>query len=155
MRNSRLWLVATVVCVVAVVGAGASPSPEKVLADFKVFRETYPAAIGAGDLETFASIWDVDGIRMPPNAAEIQGRAAIKAAMEKAFSMFTFEMVTVPDEFIMAGDYIIVRGHYTMTQRPKAGGDPIRSDGKNLTVWKKQDGGRWTLYRDCYNSNVP
>jgi ketosteroid isomerase-like protein len=39
----------------------------------------------------------------------------------------------------------------TSTER----GDSSIMDGKFMSVLKKQSDGRWLLFRDCFNSNIP
>jgi len=53
------------------------------------------------------------------------------------------------------GDWAFGRCNFTATMTPKAGGEPIFTDGKALTLYKRQADGSWKLYWDCWNSNVP
>lgn len=144
---------AGVLLLLSVIRAWADSESE--LAAFKATRERYAGAVSSGNADAVVALWDEAGVRMPPNAPALVGKAAVRAAFAKQFAAYTLEMVTIPDDIVLSGDYAIVRGHYTVTMRPKAGGVPVYTDAKNLTIWKKQADGNWRLYRDCFNSNVP
>ncbi len=59
------------------------------------------------------------------------------------------------EEVEASGDWAFVRGTYTQTVTPKAGGAATLVDGKFLAIWKRQADGSWKMYIDCFNSNVP
>lgn len=47
------------------------------------------------------------------------------------------------------------RGTYSVKRTPVAGGETVETDGKYMTIFKRQADGSWKIYRDIFNSNVP
>ena len=115
----------------------------------------YALAMNTGDLELWLSVHADDIVKMGPDAPSIIGKEQLRAAMEPAFAAFDFEMTINSEETEVTGHWGFDRGLYTVLMTPKAGGEPIFVDGKYLGIYKRQAGGSWKLYIDCYNSNVP
>ena len=61
----------------------------------------------------------------------------------------------VGDEEKAGAEWAFERGTYTITLTPKTGGDPIRDDGKYITLYQRQADGTWRMARDTWNSNNP
>jgi len=125
----------------------------------------YAVACNTGDIELYMSLWDDNGIQMPPDEPARIGKEAIRAGMAPGFELFDLEMtITSMEEFRVVGNYAFTIVTYTLDLTPKDVEDPptIHVDGKALTVYKRQaDGWRpgpaagWKFYIDCFNSNVP
>ena len=158
MKATRPLILAALVAAGLLSMSGCATTSQNKETDISTLMETrkgYVEAVSTADVELYVSLWDENAVRMAPNAPAIVGREAIGAMIAKQFPLFTREMETFVDELIYAGDYIIIRGHYTVKMTPKSGGTPILVDGKNLTVWKRQNDGSWRAYIDCFNSNTP
>jgi ketosteroid isomerase-like protein len=93
---------------------------------------------------------------MYPDAPSRVGKEQIQAGMKPAFDNYTLRIVIGKDpEVRVFGELGFMRGIYTLTMIPKAGGETINYDGKYLTILEKQANGSWKILRDCFNSNVP
>jgi predicted ester cyclase len=93
---------------------------------------------------------------MPPDRAARVGKETIQAATEAGMaSVVADEYVVSPEEIEVFGDTAYARGVYHAIRTPVAGGDPIVTDGKFMTILKRQADGTWKIYRDIFNSNVP
>lgn len=118
--------------------------------------EEYAASALAGDPVRRLALWDENGIQMPPNTVARVGKETIQAATEAGMAkVVSDEYVVTPEEIEVLGDMAFARGTYMAKRTPVAGGDPILSDGKFMTILKRQEDGSWKLYRDIFNSNVP
>jgi uncharacterized protein (TIGR02246 family) len=128
-------------------------------ADIAAIKEKltqYAATCHAGDLEGWISLWTNDGIQMYPGAPQRVGKEQIRAGMKPAFDQFILKIVIAPNpEVRVSGDLGFMRGTYTLSMIPKAGGEESIYDGKYLTILEKQTDGSWKMLRDCFNSNVP
>ena len=85
----------------------------------------------------------------------VLGLAEIRARNKQALDRSSCNMAVNTEETTLAGDWAFVRGICTATWTPKAGGQPIFTDGKFLTILRKQNDGSWKIHRDCFNDNVP
>jgi uncharacterized protein (TIGR02246 family) len=115
----------------------------------------YAVAMKAGDLELWLSLHTDDIVKMPPDAPASIGQEELRANMEPLFDNFTFEMAINGEETQVDGDLGYSWCNYTVLMTPKAGGEPIFTDGKALGIYKRQADGSWKLSHDCYNSSVP
>jgi len=138
----------------------ATISFHSVEADIAAIEEVlnqYAVAVNTGDFELWLSIHAEDVVKMGPGEPAIFGREALRAAKQSAWDNFTLEMDLYPEEAQVDGDMGFARGTYTLSITPKAGGETIdvMTDGKYLTICKRQPDGSWKISHDCYNSNVP
>jgi uncharacterized protein (TIGR02246 family) len=115
----------------------------------------YGAAVNAGDLDLWISLWTDNGIQMPPNAPAVIGKEQIRAANESMFAEFILEMVVTNKEVRVASDLAFARGTYTLSLIPNAGGETSTIDGKYLSIVERQADGSWKFARDCFNDNTP
>ena len=117
--------------------------------------DQWTLGVNTGDSDLWISLWDDNGIKMPPDAPVIIGKEKIGAGRRKGAEEFDAKMEINPEEIRIAGDFAFSRGTFTLSLTPKAGGGTIFMDGKFLTIFKRQADGSWKIFRDCYNSNVP
>ena len=116
----------------------------------------YSLAAKAGDLDLWLSLYTDDTIKMQPDEPAIFGKEALRASFKPLFDNFTFEEMDIFDvEIQLAGDWAFTRCNFTATLTPKAGGEPLYMDAKDLCTYKRQADGSWKIYWDCWNSNVP
>jgi uncharacterized protein (TIGR02246 family) len=126
------------------------------IAALKENLNKYAATCNAGDFEGWMSLWTDDGIQMYPGAPSRVGKEQIRSGMKPAFDYFILKVEIAADPEIRVFDnWGFLRGNYTMSMIPKAGGETIKYDGKYLTIVKKLADGSWKTVRDCFNSNVP
>ncbi len=115
----------------------------------------YSLAINSADFDLWISLWEDDGVQMPPDAPAVFGKEQIRVVNESKFEPFNVNMAIKNDEVLIDGGLAFSRGIYTAALTPKAGGETINLIGKYLTILKKQTDGSWKIYRDCFNSDVP
>lgn len=115
----------------------------------------YAAAMTAGDMERWLSLWIEGGIRMPPGAPRRVGKEQIRAEMQPRFDLFNTNMTVNPEEVRVLGDQAYSHGLYAFTMTPKGGGDTAEVSGKFLTVLEKQVDGSWKIAIDCFNYDAP
>lgn len=112
--------------------------------------EAYVIALNKGDSIGLANCYTSDAKFMQPNAKTVEGRANI----QKLFSQWMkggmpkFSMKTVG----IWGNQENMFAEEEWTFSDKNG--KILDSGKALEIFKMEDG-KWKLYRDCYNSDMP
>ena len=115
----------------------------------------YKRAINSGDFEGWLSLWDEDGIQMPPDTSVKVGIDHIRGANKGVFNLnlnmkvFDFPAIRV------FNDVGISVCNYRIIGETKDGKEKINvmENGKALTVLKKQKDGAWKIIFDCFNSN--
>jgi len=129
-----------------------SEAPDAAIARF---NEQYLKAINESNAELFAHLTDDGHIMIAPNRPPTQGKAAITAAMGSVFSSFRIEEAWMPIETVVSGDLAYQRGTFTVAATPKAGGEPRRTHGNFLRIYRRQPDGSWLMTRDMFSSDQP
>ena len=118
--------------------------------------DLYALAMTTGDLDLWMSLYTDDTVKMAPDAPAVFGKEDLRASMQPLFDNFIFEEMAIFDvEIQVAGDWAFTRCNFTATMAPKAGGEPLYMDAKDMSIMQRQADGSWKLYWDCWNSNVP
>jgi len=157
MRN-RVGLV--MIAAVSVLAAGCLTTGAKgSAADEAAVRavlDKYAESVNKLDVNLHVSIWDEAGIKHKPNAPAVVGLPAMRERLEKNFPTYASRhMVIKIQEVIVSGDWAFAHGVYTDEAVLKAGGKTAYTDGKFLTVFKREPDGAWKIYADTSSSNVP
>ena len=119
--------------------------------------EEYCRCAMEGDADTFLELHDREAYKMPQDRPMFQiweAADSLKGSFAKAKEQMTTEMRIEPQEIVILGDYAYSMGTYYKVVTPKSGGNAAVTDGKFLTVLRKNDAGEWKILRDCYNNNV-
>ncbi len=127
-------------------------------AKIKEALKQYEVAVNSGDFEGWISLWDEDGVQMPPNAPPLHGKVEIVAGNKPWFDDLHVDLtVTSVDEVWASGDLGVTRCTYSASEHPKADEKSVTfsPDNKALTVWKRQADGSWKILYDCFNSSLP
>lgn len=113
-------------------------------------------ALNARDIERWLQCFAADARMMPPGAPPVSGKEAIRK--------FIAELLTIPDfsvahhldtiEVSRCGDLAWVSYSYELTIRD-ASGSPFIDKGKDVTVYRKADGGSWQVVVDMWSDNAP
>ena len=124
-------------------------------ADEEAIREvwkTYSSARVAADAKLWLSLWDEQGIQMPPGIPA-RGKDVLDETVPKGFVPGSVSTMNIyPEEITIAGPWAYSRGTYESERIVE--GKTARVEGKFLTIFKKQSDGSWKIYRDCFNSNT-
>ena len=112
----------------------------------------YAAAINAGDLERWMSLWLDDGIQMAPNEPTHVGLDQIRTAVQPTFDLFFMtNAVFNTEEVRILGNWAYSYGAYTFEKIPKQGGKTTSSRCKFLDILVKLADGSWKIAIDCHN----
>ena len=115
----------------------------------------YAAAVTAGDMERWMSLWAESGIQMAPDAPSRASQEQIRVAMEPFFALYNHEMTVDCQDVRLESGWGFVRGEFTHERQAKDASDKARLTGKFLTIVEKQDDGGWKIVCDCFNYNAP
>lgn len=110
----------------------------------------FAAAVVAGDSVTLAGFYASDAKILPPNSPAVSGKAAILSLASEFCKMgikdMKFEILGVWGNKDLLGE----EGTVTMTGDNGA----VMDKGKYVVLWKQEDG-KWKLFRDIFNSDLP
>lgn len=115
----------------------------------------YAAAMTAGDMDRWISLWIEDGIQMPPDTPQRAGKELIRAENQPSLDFFDWQIAIYPDAVRVLGDQAYSHGSYEFVITPKEGGDTLEGKGKFLTILQRQIDGSWKLAVDCFNYDAP
>ncbi|GAB4363328.1 MAG: hypothetical protein Kow0026_27790 [Oricola sp.] len=132
--------------------SGAVSAAEEDEAAIREIWKAYAAARVANDPDTWLSLWDEEGIQMPPDMPA-RGKDVLREVVPRGFAATPTSVMNVdPEEIVVAGDWAYSRGNYD-AERVVQGKD-VHVDGKFMTIFRRQDDGSWKIYRDIFNSNT-
>ncbi len=103
-------------------------------------------AFASKDVDAMMANYAADAVILAPNSAMVSGRDNIRSFFQEMAGMisdFTFAMT----KFDASGDLAYEIGTYS----GKFGG--VEDKGKYLTVWKKQQAGKWLIVADMFNTD--
>ena len=118
--------------------------------------ELWDAADAAGDVDAFLELVTDDYIRMEPNKPVIVGKEAFRDFLQSFHDKYRLENGRdVIEEIRLADDWAYVRGTWSGTVVPKAGGDPVHVTSKWIDIRERQADGSWKISRGCVNEDAP
>ena len=160
MKKSN-WLLSTIILAIALAMLFFAISCQKqdTEADIAAINEVWnqwTLACNTGDVELLMSLMDDNMVQMPPNAPANIGKEAIRPGEEALLGLFDIELPPMSvEEVEVAGDWGFSRLTFTLSLRPKEGGETSTSSGKALSIFKRQADGSWKVYIDCFNYDAP
>lgn len=111
----------------------------------KVFMERF----NAGDSTGVANLYATDGKIMMNGAPAIVGRAQIQSTLHGLIGSGVSRVDLTTIDVWGTEDMVTEEGELALYA-----GDQQVDQGKYLVLWKNIDG-KWHLFRDCFNSNMP
>jgi len=113
-------------------------------------NNAFMEAFGKGDAAGVANLYRKTGSVLPPNSEVIGGIEAIRVFWQGAMDMGIKEAKLETVDLEVYQGVAWERGNYTLAG---AKGE-VMDRGKYIVVWK-DEGGKWKLHRDIWNSSLP
>ena len=112
--------------------------------------ENFVIALNRGDSTAVANCYTKDAKMMQPNGIAVIGRSDILKNMGQWIKSEspTLSMKTI--DVWADGDLAVAEEEWTISNKE----GKILDNGKSLELFKMEEG-KWLLYRDCFNSNIP
>ncbi len=154
-RSSHTHFVAAWVALITITGCSRSGDRDD-SADQAAIRELIRRtadANNAADTLGWVGLFEESAVYMPPGMAEVTGREALVEVAAAGFGPYAATVEITPDEIVVLGDWAFARSHVTGSVTPRAGGDPLPVDVKQLVVYHRQSDGTWKIARLILNSN--
>ena len=132
-------------------------APESPMFDITAARKEVDEAnrnfmdmLAKGDSIGIAGLYTTDAKMMAPNVPAIVGRAGIQSGQSHFINTLSPRLQISTLDLWGTADMLAEEGEYVMTTKD---GAPI-DKGKYIVIWKKEDG-KWKIFRDMINSDLP
>lgn len=122
---------------------------ETVKAEIEEANKNFMALVAAGDSVGLANAYTADAKMMGAGAPSAVGRANIQTAIAEMFNSGITKVDLRLENIYGTQDMIAEEGDLTLYA-----GDQAVGEEKYIVLWKKEDG-KWKLFRDIFNSNLP
>ncbi len=105
-----------------------------------------------GAAEAFRAYLAEDALELPAGSNPVFGRDSIYERMKPDQDKYVLAWEPQDGKAAHSGDLGYTWGKYTITTKGKDG-EPVKSHGKYLNVWKKQADGSWKVLVDMGNKS--
>lgn len=118
-------------------------------AEIEEANKNFMALVSAGDSIGLANAYTKDAKFMSAGAPSVVGRTDIQTAMSNIIKSGITSVDLRLENVYGTEDLIAEEGELTLFV-----GDDAVAEEKYIVLWKKEDG-KWKLFRDIFNSNLP
>jgi ketosteroid isomerase-like protein len=125
--------------------------------DVRAFYRDLRQAAAAGGTDGYASFFADDALLLPPNAAPVSGRAAIREWQKNSGNEAgdaAAPLSIVEDELQLSGAFVIYRSTLKGRRAAKAGAAPEAIETKYLDVLRRKPDGGYEIVRRMWSSNL-
>ncbi len=136
--------------------AGCNQAGHDTSADEAAIRELISqtaATNNAADTLGWVALFEDNAVYMAPGMLEVTGRDDLVDIAAAGFGPYAAAVEITPVEIEILGDWAFARSHVSGSVTPRAGGDPIGVDVKQLVLYHRQPDGTWKIARLIMNSN--
>lgn len=118
-------------------------------------EKRYVTAINESDVQEFGALYAEDAILMLPDRPAMEGSEAITNYMREFFKSISARMAADVAEIEIHESIAYCRGIFAYAISPKYGGEAVKMKGKFINLFKRDEMGNWTIWRNIYNTDHP
>ena len=108
-----------------------------------------------GDAAAVASLYAEDAIYLEPYRDVVRGRSAIEARLAELMGRTTARQVTIErTDAGAAGDLAYGIGTFALEMRMQGAREPMRDNGKYVTIAKRGTDGAWKILAHIWNTSL-
>ena len=104
------------------------------------------------DVDRIVAFWTDDARVFAPGLPAFSGKAALRSYVESALAIPGFHITWSTSEASLSPDgqlaYLLSTNAVTM---PGPGGQPVTTNGRAVTVWRREPDGNWRCAVDIWN----
>jgi ketosteroid isomerase-like protein len=127
-----------------------SYQPESVKKEIEAANKEFAELFAKGDSIAVGNYFTLDAKSMGPNVPSVVGRGAIQTLYAGWINAGVNNLSLTTTGLWGNDEMQTEEGLFTFSD--KAGNEVDK--GKYLLIWKKENG-KWKIFRDCYNSDLP
>lgn len=113
-------------------------------------NKNFGASWATGDSAMFAGCYTSDAVLNAPNMPAMTGTAGITAFFNEGYKWGIRNVALQTNEVFGGKDCVVETGTYELFMENNVSGDK----GKFIVMWKEENG-KWKMYRDVWNSDLP
>lgn len=137
-------------CVLAGAMAGQVQA-QSAKAEIEALNTEFETAFNGKDAAALAELYTEDAAIFPPDAPRIDGNEGIvdywRGAIEAGVTDLTLNTAEVED----SGSFVYEVGSFSL-KAPGQNGASTDVEGQYVVIWTKDEGGKWRLHRDIWNT---
>ena len=107
------------------------------------------------EVERILSYWTEDAVVMPPGLPSVVGKAALRQYVEGSMQIPGFRITWKSTDVTFSPDghlaYMFSRNAVTASAPD---GTPITTDGRAVTIWRREPDGEWRCAVDIWNAEA-
>lgn len=119
-------------------------------------RDWAKAASEGRDVDRILSYWTDDAVVLPPGMPAVVGKAALREYVQGSLSIPGFKIGWRSTDVAFSPDgklaYMFGRNAVTMST---PNGTPRTTEGRAVTIWRRESDGQWRCAVDIWNAEVP
>jgi len=133
----------------------AAPVPDDARAAIARANAEWLPAMQHQDTKAIVEPYADDAVFVDAAGVSVKGRPAIEQLMRDRFARTgrVLNATLQQDNLVVAGSMIYEWGHAEIDVSGVGGAAPARSVGRYLTVWKRDETGRWRIIRNLSLGN--
>jgi ketosteroid isomerase-like protein len=105
------------------------------------------------DVERILSYWAEDAVVIPPGLPPVIGKVALRQYVEGSMQIPGFRITWESKDVTLSPDgqlaYMFSRNAVTMNTQD---GTPITTEGRAVTIWRRESDGEWRCAVDIWNA---
>lgn len=109
-------------------------------------RGAWVAAVRAGDLDAYCSLFTDDIVWFPPGTPAVQGAVAMREWLEPFFDRYAYDFSLELESLTGAGDHAVEVGRFVSRMTTVADGRTSEHSGRYLVLWRRRPEG-WKIDR--------
>ena len=119
--------------------------------------EKYEAALNASDTDAVMTLYDENGVFMPPHSQSTVGAEAVRTAYDAVFHAITLSVrFNIAEVVEMAPSWVFARTNSSGTARNHATGLTSTEGNQELFIFRKAGDGTWKIARYSFSTtNLP
>jgi uncharacterized protein (TIGR02246 family) len=104
----------------------------------------------SGDIDAILRLMAEDVVFLRPGQPPMKGREAFAAGLKAALPQLSIQGSAGIQEIQVFGNIAYCWNHLTVTMTPRSGNQPTMTHSGNiLSIFRKEPGGNWVLWRDA------
>ncbi len=136
-------------------GAACAEKP-KAQADIVELLSAYEKALNGSDVEASVSLYDDEGVFMPPNSPSQVGIQNIRSAYQAVFNAIKLDVDFEIIEIVQVSeDWAFARTNSKGETTINATGDKIPEGNQELFIFQKNSEGVWKIARYAFSTTNP
>ena len=113
-------------------------------------------ALEGHDVDRILSYWTDDAVVLPPGLPRVAGKAALREYVQSSMRIPGFKITWESKDATLSPDgqvgYLFSRNTITLNAPD---GTPITTNGRAVTIWRRESDGEWRCAVDIWNVESP